>query len=273
MEARNETAVTETQDPVVNLTGISQKFGRVTVLREVDLALFPGEVVGMVGDNGAGKSTLVKIISGYNRPTSGTMTVRGKDVAFRSPREARAAGIETVYQDLAIIDDLSLWRNFFLGRELSFGPRFLRILKRGEMRRICAEHLDDIGLVSVRSPDQLAKTMSGGERQSLAISRATHFESVLLILDEPVAALSVRETRRVLEMIERARSRGLSVLYIDHNMSHVQPVADRIVVIEHGKIAQVIKRGDATVGELSDLVAQSGSRAPVGNPHQEASTE
>ena len=128
------------------------------------------------------------------------------------------------------------------------------------MRDICVKHLQQIGLVSVRSPDQAAKTLSGGERQSLAISRATYFESILLILDEPVAALSVRETRRVLEMIEIAKSRGLSVLYIDHNMSHVQPVADRIVVIEHGTIAQIINRGEASIGELSEIVAGSGTR-------------
>ena len=258
---------------VVELEGISQRFGRVTVLRDVNIGLWPGEVVGLVGDNGAGKSTLVKIISGYTRPTSGTMRVRGEHVTFRSPREARAAGIETVYQDLAIIDDLSLWRNFFLGRELSLGPSVLRVLRRGEMRRICAENLSELGLASVRSPDQLAKTMSGGERQSLAIGRATYFESVLLILDEPVAALSVRETRRVLNMIEMAKSRGLAVLYIDHNMAHVQPVADRIIVIEHGQIAQVIKRGEATVGELSDLVAQSGAHGHESESEPEASTE
>lgn len=254
-----EASVSEAS-PVVELDGISHRFGRLTVLTDVRMSLFPGEVVGLVGDNGAGKSTIVKIISGYTRPTSGAMRVSGREVSFRSPREARAAGIETVYQDLAIIDDLSLWRNFFLGRELSLRAGGIRILRRGRMRDICAEHLRQIGLVSVQSPDQPAKTLSGGERQSLAISRATYFESVLLILDEPVAALSVRETRRVLEMIETAKSRGLSVLYIDHNMSHVQPVADRIMVIEHGTIARIINRGDASVGELSEIVARSGAR-------------
>lgn len=246
--------------PVVELDGISQRFGRLTVLSDVSMSLFPGEVVGLVGDNGAGKSTVVKIISGYIRPTSGAMKVLGREVGFRSPREARAAGIETVYQDLAIIDDLSLWRNFFLGRELSLRAGGIRILRRGRMRDICAEHVRQVGVVSVRSPDQPAKTLSGGERQSLAISRATYFESILLILDEPVAALSVRETRRVLEMIEIAKTRGLSVLYIDHNMSHVQPVADRIMVIERGTIARIINRGEASVGELSNIVAGSGAR-------------
>lgn len=246
--------------PVVELVGVSKRYGQLDVLVDFDLALHAGEVVGLVGDNGAGKSTVVKIISGYTRATSGSLLVNGEEVSFSSPRAARAAGIETVYQDLAIVDELSLWRNFFLGRELHAGIPGVRLLRRREMRRICEEQLDAVGLVSLISAEQRANSLSGGERQSLAITRATYFEALLLILDEPVAALSVRETRRVLGMIETARDKGLAVLYIDHNMEHVQPVADRVLLIEHGKISRTIQRGEATVGELADLVAESGAR-------------
>lgn len=247
-------------EPVVQLIGIQKSFGSVTVLEDFNLSLHQGEVVGLIGDNGAGKSTVVKIISGYEQPSRGQIQVQGRQVTLRSPRKARELGIETVYQDLAIVDDLSIWRNFFLGRELRWGISRLKLLRRKEMRRICREKLSEIGLVSLSSIDDVAKTLSGGERQSLAITRATHFELKLLILDEPVAALSVRETRRVLEMIESAREKGLAVLYIDHNMSHVQPVADRVILMEHGRVAQTITRGQVTVSELSDILADSGTR-------------
>lgn len=251
-------------EPVVELVGIGKSYGSVDVLHDVNLKLYPGEVVGLVGDNGAGKSTLVKIISGFVQPTCGAIKVAGKQVDLKSPRHARASGIETVYQDLAIVDELSLWRNFFLGRELRGSRAQFRLLRRREMRRVCAEQLGEIGLVSLSSIDQPARSLSGGERQSLAITRATYFESVLLILDEPVAALSVRETRRVLQMIEDAREQGLAVLYIDHNMTHVEPVADRVVLIEHGSVARTLVRGEANASELSDIVASSGS--PRGKP-------
>ena len=257
---RMATAEHQKVQPVVELVDIAKRYGSVEVLTQINLTLNSGEVVGLIGDNGAGKSTLVKIISGYIRPSGGKMIVDGTPAVFRSPRDARNDGIETVYQDLAIVDDLSLWRNFFLGRELSRGIAPFRVLRRREMRRICGEQLGEIGLVSLESPDQKASALSGGERQSLAITRATYFESLLLILDEPVAALSVRETRRVLAMVEAAKERGLAVLYIDHNMSHVEPVADRVVVVEHGRLAHEFQRGEASAHELSDILAQSKAR-------------
>ena len=245
----------ESRPPVVELKEVSKAYGEVEVLGNVNLSLGAGEVVALVGDNGAGKSTLVKIVSGYLKPTSGRLEVEGRGFRFDSPREARRCGIETVYQDLAIIGQLSLWRNFFLGQELRRKSLGMKVLDRSAMGRICLERLRDFGLESVRSADQRADSLSGGERQTLAIARAVHFESRLLILDEPVASLSVREVRRVHDTIGRARERGLAILYIDHNMNHVVPVADRIAVLERGRLKTVVHRGEVSASDLADLLA------------------
>ena len=243
-------------EPVFELRAVSHSYGRNKVIFGVDLSVWPGEVVGLVGDNGAGKSTLLKIFAGYERPTSGTLRFMGHDVHFRTPADARAIGIEAVYQDLAMVDQLSLWRNFFLGKEIvrPFGP--LRVLDRRAMRRQAEAAIWDLGLTRVRSSEQQVCTLSGGERQSVAITRAMHFGAKLLLLDEPTAALSVRETRNVLASIHRARQHGLGILYIDHNMSHVLPIADRIVVLQLGRVVRVIDRGGASIDELQELVAQ-----------------
>ncbi len=253
--ASEQTAVDRTGQPVFELRKISHAYGRNRVIFDVDLAVWPGEVVALVGDNGAGKSTLLKIFAGYQPPTSGTMRFQGQDVRFNSPADARELGIEAVYQDLAIVDQLSLWRNFYLGKELvrRIGP--VAILRRAAMREGCEAALADLGLTRIRSADEPAFALSGGERQSVAITRAMLFGAKLLLLDEPTAALSVRETRNVLADIRKARDRGLGVLYIDHNMSHVLPVADRIVLLELGRVVQVIDRGAVSAEELADLVA------------------
>jgi simple sugar transport system ATP-binding protein len=243
-------------EPVFELRSVSHSYGRNKVIFDVNLSVWPGEVVGLVGDNGAGKSTLLKIFAGYQRPTSGMLRFMGKDVRFKTPADARAMGIEAVYQDLAMVDQLSLWRNFFLGKEIvrPIGP--LRILERRQMRQEALAAISELGLARVRSAEQPVWTLSGGERQSVAITRAMHFGAKLLLLDEPTAALSVRETRNVLESIARARDHGLGVLYIDHNMSHVLPVADRIVLLELGRVVRVIDRGEVSVEELQELVAR-----------------
>ncbi len=248
--------VDRTGEPVFELRAISHSYGRSKVIFDVNLSVWPGEVVALVGDNGAGKSTLLKIFAGYQRPTSGTLRFMGKDVRFKTPADARAKGIEAVYQDLAMVDQLSLWRNFFLGKEIvrKVGP--LRVLVRRQMRQEAEAAIAELGLTRVRSADQPVWTLSGGERQSVAITRAMHFGAKLLLLDEPTAALSVRETRNVLESIGRARDHGLGVLYIDHNMSHVLPVADRIVLLELGRVVRVIDRGEVSVEELQELVAR-----------------
>jgi simple sugar transport system ATP-binding protein len=243
-------------EPVFELRSVSHSYGRNNVIFDVNLSVWPGEVVGLVGDNGAGKSTLLKIFAGYQQPTSGTLRFLGKDVRFKTPAEAREMGIEAVYQDLAIVDQLSLWRNFFLGKEIvrKIGP--LRILKRERMRKDAEKAIAELGLTRIRSAEEPVWTLSGGERQSVAITRAMHFGAKLLMLDEPTAALSVRETRHVLASIHRARAQGLGVLYIDHNMNHVLPVADRIVLLELGRVVRVMDRGEVSVEELQDLVAR-----------------
>lgn len=247
--------------PVVQLEGVSKYYGNHQALNGVNLHVDPHEVVGLVGDNGSGKSTLLKIITGYHAPSSGRMSFLGEQVRFRSPADARKVGIETVYQDLALIDELPLWRNFFLGRELSRGRFPMRVLRRSDMRQACARELDGMELVHVRSTNASASALSGGEKQSLAIMRAIHFGARLLLLDEPTAALSVRETRNVLKIIERAREQGLGVIYIDHNVDHVYPVADRIVLLEHGEIATSFRPTERTPDEVRDLIART-TRAP-----------
>jgi simple sugar transport system ATP-binding protein len=244
--------------PVVELTGITKYYGTTRALHDVSVSVNAHEVVGLVGDNGSGKSTLVKIMTGYHAPSAGRVRFLGNDVKLRSPAQARRLGIECVYQDLALIEELSLWRNFFLGRELtaSWGQH----MRRREMRRICAQELDMLGLVHVRSTDTPAASLSGGEKQSLAITRAIHFGVRLLLLDEPTAALSVRETRNVLDVIHNARERGLGVVYIDHNVDHVVPVADRVVLLEHGEIVGTFQRGERSADELRDLIARTARR-------------
>jgi len=242
--------------PVFELRSISHSYGRNKVIFDVNLSVWPGEVVALVGDNGAGKSTLLKIFAGYQRPTSGTLRFMGRDVSFASPAEARAIGIEAVYQDLAMVDQLSLWRNFFLGKEMirKLGP--INLMRRQEMRTAAQKAVSELGLTRVRTGEETVGSLSGGERQSIAITRAMHFGAKLLLLDEPTAALSVRETRNVLKSIEHARSHGLGILYIDHNMSHVLPVADRIVLLELGRVVRVIDRGEVSIEELQELIAR-----------------
>jgi simple sugar transport system ATP-binding protein len=232
-------------------------FGTIRAVDDVTLDVQPGEVLGLVGDNGAGKSTLIKIITGYHRPTAGRIRFLGANVQFRSPAAARELGIETVYQDLAIIDELPLWRNFFLGKELVQRLAPVRVLRTHEMRRICSQKLGEMGLTRLRRADEAASVLSGGERQSLAITRAVHFGARLLLLDEPTASLAVKETQHVFRAIESARARGLGVVYIDHNLAHVHPIADRIAVLDHGRLRMVFRRDEATVDDLIELLVQS----------------
>ncbi len=242
-------------EPIFELRSVCHAYGSNQVIFDVNLAAWPGEVVGLVGDNGAGKSTLLKIFAGYMRPTSGSVRFLGREVHFRSTADARSLGIEAVYQDLAIIDQLSLWRNFFLGKEIARRVGPFGFLQHAKMRELTQAALTDLGLTRIRSVDDPAVALSGGERQSVAITRAIHFGARVLLLDEPTAALSVRETRNVLASIRRAADHGLGILYIDHNMSHVLPVADRIVVLQLGRIVRVIDRDEVDVRELQDIVA------------------
>ena len=239
--------------PVVRMEKIVKRFGTVTALDGVDFSVNRQEVMALLGDNGAGKSTLIKILTGVYTPTSGRIYFEGRPVQIRSPRDARALGIETVYQDLALVNMMSITRNFFLGRELvrRLGP--LRWLDLREMNRRTRQSLRDIG-IEIRSPSEKVEKLSGGERQSIAIGRALHFGAKLLILDEPTSALSVAETRKVLNYIVNAKERGLSVIFITHNVHHVFMVADRYTILRHGRLVGTYNRGELTQEDIADLI-------------------
>jgi len=239
--------------PVVHMENIVKRFGTITALDGVDFTVNQREVVGLLGDNGAGKSTLIKVLTGVHTPTSGQIYLDGQPVKIPSPREARALGIETCYQDLALVPLMSITRNFFLGRELvrNFGP--LKLLDVQEMDRQARHALKDIG-IHIRSPNEKVGKLSGGERQSIAIGRARHFGASLLILDEPTSALSVGETDKVLTYTLNAKERGLSVIFISHNVGHVYQVADRFTIIRHGRIVGNYTRDEVGEQDIAHLI-------------------
>ncbi len=230
--------------PVVAMEDIHKSFGNIQALRSIDFTVDQQQVVGLLGDNGAGKSTLIKTLIGIHRPDRGEIRFKGDPVHFSSPMDARKRGIETCYQDLALIELLSISRNFFMGRELTrqIGP--FRFLRKKQMDEICRESLQEIG-IEVRSVDETVTNLSGGERQSIAIGRAVHFGAELLILDEPTAALSIKEGNKVLDYVREARQRGLSVIFITHNVTQVYPVADKLTILENGE-----KLGDYTPDDV-----------------------
>jgi simple sugar transport system ATP-binding protein len=194
-------------------------------------------------------------MNGFYSPDRGVLQFKGSPVRFGSPRDARSVGIETVYQDLALIPALSMWRNFFLGRELKRGRRPFRFLAMSKMRAITMENLREMGLTRLRSPDEPVDILSGGERQALAIARARYFGGSLLLLDEPTSALSVKETEKVSEAVQIARNGGLGVVIIDHNIAHVHRICDRIVIMEAGRVIRSVRRDDVTAQHVADLVA------------------
>nr|AIA10801.1 ABC transporter [uncultured bacterium] len=227
--------------PVMEARSVSKYFGTVIALKDVSLAVHPGEVVCLLGDNGAGKSTLIKMLSGLEKPDEGTIAVDGTPVVFGSPRDAFARGIATVYQDLAVLPQMSISRNFMLGMEpvKRFGPfRFFDEAKAGEIAR---QELAKIG-IQVNYLRQKVGTMSGGERQSLAIARAEYRGARPLILDEPTSALGVNEAAIVLRHVIRARARGLGVIFITHNVHHALPIGDRFVILNRGRVANTFAR-------------------------------
>ncbi len=237
------------------LRDVVKNFGNVVAIQGVTFEVCRGEVVGLIGDNGAGKSTLVKVMNGYYAPDEGAIYFNDIPVRFGSPRDARSVGIETVFQDLALIPALSMWRNFFLGRELRRDWPFHHVLAKAPMREITMESLREMGLTRLRSPDEPVDILSGGERQALAIARARHFGGSLLLLDEPTSALSVKETEKVSEAIQIAKTSGLGVIIIDHNIAHVHRICDRFLVMESGSVIASMRRDEVTPEQLSDLVA------------------
>lgn len=243
-------------EPTVRLVNISKSFGEVKSLEHVNFEVYPGEVVGLLGDNGAGKSTLIKIITGYHQPDpGGEIYFHGKKVENLTVPKARALGVETVYQEKALADDQSVWRNIFMGREIADRFGFLDIKQmRAVTQRLMTEHM---GFTSKAvNLDTPVRTMSGGERQGIAITRALYFEAELIILDEPTMALSLSETRKVLDFIANIPKAGKAGIFIDHNIFHVYPVVDRIVVLDRGRIAGEFKKADVTLEELIDRLYQ-----------------
>jgi simple sugar transport system ATP-binding protein len=249
--------MSENGKPLIEVKDVAKNFGRIEALRKVSFSLGRAEVLGLLGDNGAGKSTMIKILTGLFPPDKGVIRWEGEPVRFHSPRDAYDIGVATVYQDLAIVDLMAIYRNVFLGREKSvtkgFGP--FRWLDRKRAHVEARKAIADIG-IEIRDPDEPLARMSGGERQSIAIARAAYFNPKLLILDEPTSALSLRQTSRVLKSVEEARNKGISIIFITHNVHHVYPVADRFVILWHGESIAEFPRGHHTKEEVSELIVE-----------------
>jgi simple sugar transport system ATP-binding protein len=240
--------------PILEMRDIEKHFGSVVALAGVSIEILPGEVHCLLGDNGAGKSTFIKTMAGVHRLTKGQMFLNGQPVQFNSPRQALDAGIATVYQDLAMIPLMSVTRNFFMGREPVKGIWPFRFMDMGFCDRITREEMKRIG-IDVRDPGQAVGTLSGGERQCVAISRAVYFGAKVLILDEPTSALGVRQTSMVLKYIDMVRKRGLGVVFITHNVRHAMAVGDRFTVLNRGRTLGTAARGEITADELQNLMA------------------
>jgi simple sugar transport system ATP-binding protein len=243
------------QDNFVYMDNVGIRFGRVTALDDVEFFIGRNEVVGLLGDNGAGKSTLIKCLNGFHKVTSGDIYVDGKHADFSSPADARDAGIETAYQDLALVNLMTISRNFFLGRELKKKVGPFTFLDHKKMDEVSARSLAEVGLRNIRAMHEAVNFLSGGERQAIAIGRASFFGAKLLILDEPTAALSVTETEWVLRLVKEAKESGLSVILISHNAYEVYGVSDRFVVLEHGKNYANIDKEDTDPKELIEVIA------------------
>jgi simple sugar transport system ATP-binding protein len=250
------TAATATQETLV-LEGITKRFGSVTALRGASIAARTGEITAIVGDNGAGKSTLIKCLTGVHRPDEGRITVDGAEVHFHSPEDSRKAGIEAVYQDLALADDLAVWQNLYLNRELTRGVGPLRLLDRRGMRRE-ADVLVRRLAVNVPPVRSRVRRLSGGQRQAVAICRAAGFGSRIVIMDEPTAALGHRETARAEELIASLRDRGLAVVLISHDFAQVQRLAQRVFVMRGGRVTATLGREDISPERLVALVTGAG---------------
>ena len=251
--------------PILQAKGLMKRYGTVVAMNGADFDLYPGEILGVIGDNGAGKSTMIKALSGAVIPDHGTIELEGQPINFRAPDDARKAGIETVYQTLAMSPALSIADNMFLGRELRvpglLGSVF-RLTDRARMQNFARDKLSELGLMTIQNINQAVETLSGGQRQGVAVARAAAFGSKVMILDEPTAALGVKESRRVLELIRDVRARGIPIILISHNMPHVFEVADRIHIHRLGRRLCVI---DPKHYSMSDAVAfMTGAKLPEG---------
>jgi fructose transport system ATP-binding protein len=242
-------------EPILQARGLVKRYGRVTALDHADFDLYPGEVLAVIGDNGAGKSTLIKALSGAIQTSEGEIRLEGRSIKFSSPMDAREAGIETVYQSLAVCPSLDIADNLFLGREVrrpGILGKLFRLLDKGAMQRRAREKLTELGLLTIQNIGQAVETLSGGQRQGVAVARAAAFGSRVVIMDEPTAALGVKESGKVLKLICDVRDQGLPVVLISHNMPHVFEVADRIHIHRLGRRIAVITPKTHT---MSDAVA------------------
>ncbi|MBU1174115.1 MAG: ATP-binding cassette domain-containing protein [Alphaproteobacteria bacterium] len=252
----------DTSEPVIELRNVSKTFGEVRALTSVDFKVYPREIVGLLGDNGAGKSTLVKAIMGYFRPDpGGEIFFNGKLIEDWTVARARKLGIETIYQERALAEKQPIWRNLFMGREPCNRWGLLDVATmRSEAARLMSQHM---GFTSAAvHPDNIVMTMSGGEKQGVAITRALYFDAQLVILDEPTVGLSLTETRKTLDFISSIKTAGKSAIFIDHNIFHVYPVVDRLYVLDRGKIAGLYDKSDISMDDLIDRlyrVARTGS--------------
>ena len=240
--------------PLIEMIDIEKHFGPVIALGGVSFDLYPGEVHCLLGDNGAGKSTFIKTMSGVHKPTAGTILFEGREMNFSSPRDSMEAGIATVYQDLAMIPLMSVTRNFWMGNEplRRFGP--LKFMDFAKANRVTMEEMARMG-INLREPGQAVGTLSGGERQTVAIARAVYFGAKVLILDEPTSALGVRQTSNVLATVDKVRKAGIAVVFITHNVRHALAVGDRFTVLNRGKTLGTAGRGKVTPEELQDMMA------------------
>ncbi len=241
--------------PVLEARGLVKAFGHVVGLAGVDLQLYQGEVLGLIGDNGAGKSTLIKCLTGALQPDRGELYLEGRRVSFRSPLDSRLAGIETVYQTLAVSPALDIASNMFLGREIrvkGFMGTVLRKLDHRAMRKQAGEQMSRLGIATLQDMSQHVETLSGGQRQAVAVARAAAFGSKVIILDEPTAALGVRESNQVLDLVRRLRDHGMPVILISHNMPHVFEVADRVQIQRLGRCAGIVRPAETS---MEDAVA------------------
>ena len=241
-------------EPIIKMVDIEKHFGSVIALAGVSLDVFAGECHCLLGDNGAGKSTFIKTMAGVHNPSAGEIFFEGKPMNFERPRDAISAGIATVYQDLAMIPLMSVARNFFMGNEPTKKVFGLNFFDHGLANEITMQEMKKMG-INLRSPDQAVGTLSGGERQTVAIARAVHFGAKVLILDEPTSALGVRQTSNVLATVDKVRSQGIGVVLITHNVRHALAVGDRFTVLNRGKTLGTANRGEITPEELQDMMA------------------
>jgi len=249
-------------EPLIELVDITKSFGPVIALNGVSVSVLPGECHCLLGDNGAGKSTFIKTMAGVHKPSSGEIRVNGKPVSFDNPRDAMTAGIATVYQDLAMIPLMSVARNFWMGREprKAFGP--FKLMDIDLANEVTMTEMRRMG-INLREPDQAVGTLSGGERQTVAIARAVYFGAKVLILDEPTSALGVRQTANVLATIDRVRKAGIGIVFITHNVRHAMAVGDRFTVLNRGKTLGTAGRGELTPEALQDMMAGGAEMAEL----------